>query len=331
MLTAILAIVLFVILIFPHELGHFIVAKAVGVKVNEFAFGMGPAIWKKQKGETLYAIRIFPIGGYCAMEGENEESDNDRAFNNKLGWAKILVLVAGSAMNVLIAVVILSIMVGIVGSPTTTISKVQASSPAYTAGIQSGDEITAVNGTAVKSWNNLSTLIQNNKKAKEITVKRDGQTMTFTVTPEKTEGRYIIGITPTMKHNAFTAVKNGCISSWQMTKTMFVSLKQLFTGQVSTKNLQGPVGIVSMVHQSESYGLYYFFYLLAFISLNLAIINMLPLPALDGGRIVFVIIRAVTGKMITDEIEGRVHAIGLMLLLGLMVYVTWNDIVRLFT
>lgn len=331
MLTAILAIVLFVILIFPHELGHFIVAKAVGVKVNEFAFGMGPAIWKKQKGETLYAIRIFPIGGYCAMEGENEESDNERAFNNKPGWAKIAVLIAGSAMNVLIAVVILTIMIGVIGSPTTTIDKVQKNSPAYTAGIEKGDTITAINGTKVNTWNSLSTLIQKSSKAMTVTVSRSGSTMDISVTPTKSNGRYIIGITPTARHNALTAVKNGLISTGQMTKTMFKGLKQLFTGQVSAKNLQGPVGIVTMVHQSESYGIYYFFYLLAFISINLAVINMLPLPALDGGRIVFVIIRAVTGKMITDEMEGRVHAIGLMLLLGLMVYVTWNDIVRLFT
>jgi regulator of sigma E protease len=133
-----------------------------------------------------------------------------------------------------------------------------------------------------------------------------------------------------MDHSPVLAVKNGVISTGQMTVTMFKSLKMIFTGKVGMNDLQGPVGIVSLVHQSESYGLYYFFYLLAFISINLAIINMLPLPALDGGRIIFVIIRAITGKVITDKMEGNVHAAGMLLLLALMLFVTWNDIVRLF-
>mgnify|MGYP001190367438 CR=1 FL=1 len=331
MLTAILAVVLFVILIFPHELGHFIAAKSVGVKVNEFAFGMGPALWKKQKGETLYAIRLFPIGGYCAMEGENEESDNDRAFNNKPGWAKILVLVAGSMMNVIIAVVILSIMMGVIGNPSTTIDKVQAASPAYTAGMEKGDVITAIDGTAIKNWSDISTLIQKNRDGMTVTVNRSGKTVDLRMTPEKSQGRYIVGITPTMNHNPLLAVKNGAVTSWKMLGTMYVSLKELFSGQVSAKNLQGPVGIVTMVHQSESYGLYYFFYLLSFISINLAVINMLPLPALDGGRILFVIIRKITGRMISDKMEANVHAAGMILLLTLMVFVTWNDIGRLFS
>lgn len=330
MLTAILAIFLFVIMIFPHELGHFIVAKAVGVKVNEFAFGMGPAIWKKQKGETLYAIRIFPIGGYCAMEGENEDSDHERAFNNKSGKAKIAVLLAGSVMNVLIAILVMIILMGVIGSPTTTIDKVQSGSPAYTAGIQAGDTIMAVDSTKVEKWNDLSTLISKNTKGMTITVDRNGVTKDLKVIPVKSDGRYIVGVTPAVSHNAFTAVKNGLISTWNMTKTMFVALQQLFSGQVAVKNLSGPVGIVSLVHQSESYGLYSFFYLLAFISINLAVINLLPLPALDGGRIIFVIIRAITGKKITDKMEASVHAAGMILLLGLMVFVTWNDIVRLF-
>ena len=330
MLTAILAVFLFVIMIFPHELGHFVVAKAVGVKVNEFAFGMGPAIWKKQKGETLYAIRIFPIGGYCLMEGENEESDNERAFNNKSGKAKIAVLLAGSVMNVLIAILVMIILMGVIGSPTTTIAKVESGSPAYTAGIQKGDTIVAVNSSKVKEWNDLSTLISKNTKGMTITVNRNGADRELQVTPVKSDGRYIVGVTPAVSHNAFTAVKNGIISTVTMTRTMFISLQQLFSGQVAAKNLSGPVGIVSLVHQSELYGLYYFFYLLAFISINLAVINMLPLPALDGGRIVFVIIRAITGKKITDSMEATVHAAGMILLLGLMVFVTWNDIVRLF-
>ena len=155
-MTVIYAIILFVLLIFPHELGHFIVAKAVGVKVNEFAFGMGPALFKRQKGETLYAVRLIPIGGYCAMEGENEESDDSRSFNNKPGWAKISVLLAGSAMNVLIAVLTLSILMGVIGSATTAVDQVQADSPAYRAGLEKGDKIIAVDGEEIDSWQELT-------------------------------------------------------------------------------------------------------------------------------------------------------------------------------
>ena len=140
MLTVILALVLFLFLIFPHELGHFMMARAVGVKVNEFAFGMGPAVWQKQGKETLYSIRIFPVGGFCAMEGENEESDQEGAFNNKPWWAKILVLIAGAAMNVLIAAVVMSVIILISGTATTTVDKVENGSPAQIAGLKQGDK-----------------------------------------------------------------------------------------------------------------------------------------------------------------------------------------------
>ena len=142
--TAILAIILFCVMIFPHELGHYISAKRLGVKVNEFAFGMGPVIWKKQKGETLHSIRLFPIGGFCSMEGEDEDSDEPRAFNNKKPWQKIIILAAGSFMNVLCAILIMSIVVGVLGFTTTTIDAVSEGSPAETAGIMAGDEITAI-------------------------------------------------------------------------------------------------------------------------------------------------------------------------------------------
>ncbi len=171
-MTVIYAIILFVLLIFPHELGHFIVAKAVGVKVNEFAFGMGPALFKRQKGETLYAVRLIPIGGYCAMEGENEESDDSRSFNNKPGWAKISVLLAGSAMNVLIAVLTLSILMGVIGSATTAVDQVQADSPAYRAGLEKGDKIIAVDGEEIDSWQELTEVIGGSSQTRSVTFER---------------------------------------------------------------------------------------------------------------------------------------------------------------
>ena len=331
-MTAIYAIILFVLLIFPHELGHFVVAKAVGVKVNEFAFGMGPALFQREKGETLYSIRLIPVGGYCAMEGENEESDNPRSFNNKPGWAKISVLVAGAAMNVAIAILVLSIISGISGSATTTIDTVDAGSPAYTAGVQAGDEVLYVNDTEIKEWSDLSPSIISDEEI-QLTVGRDGKEITMPVKPVLTEdgSRYVIGIMCELSHSPVKALENGVKSTWAMTVLMAESIVMLITGDVPASEIAGPVGIVSMVGDTASYGIYYFASLVALMSINLAMLNLLPLPALDGGRILFVIIRKITGKMITDDLEGKIHTIGMMLLLGLMVFATWNDIMRLFT
>ena len=331
-MTAVYAIVLFVLLIFPHELGHFIVAKAVGVKVNEFAFGMGPALFQREKGETLYSIRLIPIGGYCAMEGENEESDNPRSFNNKPGWAKISVLVAGAGMNVLIAILALTIVSGIVGNPTTTLEQVEKGSPAYEAGIQAGDKILTINGTVIEEWSDVSPAIGGEGVPVTITYERKGQENTATVTPKEAEdGRYIIGITAEVSHNPATAVVNGVKSTWNMTMMMFQSLYMLISGDVPASDIAGPVGIVTMVSDTTNYGWYYFVSLVALMSINLAIINLLPFPALDGGRILFVLIRKITGKMISDDLEGKIHMIGMFLLFALMIFATWNDIARLFT
>lgn len=331
-MTAIYAIVLFVLLIFPHELGHFIVAKAVGVKVNEFAFGMGPALFQREKGETLYSIRLIPIGGYCAMEGENEESDNPRSFNNKPGWAKISVLVAGAAMNVLIAILALTIVAGVAGSATTTIDAVDEGGPAYVAGIQAGDKVLYMNDTQIKDWSQVGATIAESPEKVAVTVERNGEELTVDAIPKQAEdGRYVIGITAKVSHDPAQALVNGVKSTWNMTIMMFQSLYMLISGDVPASDIAGPVGIVSMVSDTTSYGWYYFVSLVALMSINLAIINLLPFPALDGGRILFVLIRKITGKMISDDLEGKIHMIGMVLLLVLMIFATGNDIVRLFT
>ncbi|HIU27166.1 MAG TPA: RIP metalloprotease RseP [Candidatus Fimisoma avicola] len=330
--TAILAIILFCVMIFPHELGHYIAAKRLGVKVNEFAFGMGPVIWKKQKGETLHSIRLFPIGGFCSMEGEDEDSDEPRAFNNKKPWQKIIILAAGSFMNVLCAILIMSIVVGVLGFTTTTIDTVSEGSPAETAGIMAGDEITAIDGQPIEAWTDVSAAIASAEGGQIImTVQRDGRTLEAAVTPEQTQdGAYLIGITSRVSHNPFRAVAEGAKSTWNITASMFQTLSQLFTGQLGADSLSGPVGMVQMVSQTTQYGWWYYGFLTALICINLAIINMLPLPALDGGRIIFVIISMITGRPVSQKVEGTVHFVGIMLLFGLMAYVTFNDITRIF-
>lgn len=330
-MTIIYAILIFCFLIFVHELGHFVAAKACGVKVNEFSIGMGPAILKKQKGETLYAVRAFPIGGFCAMEGEDEDSDDERAFNKKPSWQKAIVLAAGSFMNLLTAVVLMIIIALWIGQPTTIIEKVADGSPAYEAGIQTGDEIIAVNNKNTNDWNDvLNNIGQSKEKTAEITVLRDGQKILLTsaVIYDKEAGRFKIGITPRLERNFADSISNGLKNTGNLTVMMFDVLKKLFTGEVSAKELSGPVGIVYVVNGTAKAGVIYVIYLAALLSLNLAIMNMLPFPALDGGRLLFILIRKITGKRVTDEMEGKVHFIGILLLMVLMIYVTWNDIIK---
>ncbi len=327
-MTLVYAIIMFCILIFIHEFGHFVVAKACGVKVNEFALGMGPAIFKKQKGETLYALRAIPIGGYCAMEGEDEESEDERAFNNKKAWQKSLIVVAGAAMNFLLCVVILIGITIYSGAPTTTIGELTPDGTARAAGLKVGDEIVRIDDTDIDEWTDITAAIGDSTDKVTLKIIRDGQELMITSEIMEQDGRLVIGILPERDHGLLLGIKNGIKSTKTMTVTMVDTFRMLFTGEVSVKELSGPVGIVYVVNDTAKMGVLYLFYLTALISLNLAIVNMLPLPALDGGRLLMIIIRKITGKAITDEMEGKVHFIGIMLLFALMIYVTWNDILR---
>jgi len=328
--TILYALLMFSILIFVHEFGHFISAKSFGIKVNKFALGMGPVLLKKQKGDTEYSLRLFPIGGFCAMEGEDEESDDDRAFNNKKAWQKIIVVCAGSFMNLILAIILMIIVMFYVGSATTILDEVVVDSPAMVAGLQSGDEIIALDGEPVKDWRDITDYLSSStEKTVTVTVSRDGQELILTSAfTESTDGRQTIGIVPKLERNPASAVGDGFIATYNMGKMMLDVIRQLFTGDVSIKELSGPVGIVYMTGVTVQAGFVNFVYFMALLSLNLAIINMLPLPALDGGRLLFIIARKITGKSITDDMEGKIHFIGIMLLFGLMIYITWNDIIR---
>ena len=346
MKTAVLAVLMFLVMIFPHELGHFIAARKNNVQVNEFSFGMGPAIWKRQKGETLYAIRLFPIGGYCAMEGEDGSEDesgeeggvtepkeyNPRAFNNKKPWQKIIILAAGSAMNVFCAFLILTLLATYIGFTTNVIDMVVEDSPAYTAGIEAGDEIVSIDDESVSQWDQVVQAVQGSS-GNEMTVGviRNGEQVEVLLTPEFNEERntYVIGAQCRVSHNPVKAVGYGARGTVRMFGIMIDSLKMILSGGASLEDISGPVGMVQMVGETSSQGLWSYGFLVALICVNLAVINMLPLPALDGGRILIVIFSWITGKAVSPKVEGMIHAVGIVLLLGLAVLVTFSDIGKL--
>ena len=315
-MTIIYALLIICVLIFFHELGHFMAAKACGVKVNEFAIGMGPKVLKKQKGETLYSIRAFPLGGFCAMEGEDEDSQDERAFNRKSVWKKAIIIVAGAAMNLIIAIILMIAVNYMNGVPTTTISQVEENSPAYTAGIQKGDKILSINDKKINSWDDVQA-VKNAVNTRELNIKvqRKDTELNIKTTLKENDRNKIIGIVPVSEKNIVKAIANGPSATWNMAKSMYSGLYSLITGKVSAKELSGPVGIVYLINKGISRGFATVLYLTSLISLNLAIINMLPLPALDGGRLLMVIIRRLTGKAISSKVL-------------LTIYVTWNDIVR---
>lgn len=330
-MTLIYAVLIFCLLIFVHEFGHFITAKACGIQVNEFAIGMGPAIHSWERGETKYSIRVFPIGGFCAMEGEDEDSENPRAFNNQPAWQRAIVLVAGALMNFVTCIVLLIVVYLVIGAATTTIGAVDPDSPAQAAGIQAGDVLVSIDGHDIKEWEAVSPALPQDKDAVvDVVVKRDGEEITLTSGVEYSEEsqRYVLGIRTKISHNPGYAVIHGITGTGTMTIMMYKLLKQLFTGEASTKDMSGPVGIIYIVNDSAQHGFINVVYLAALLSLNLAVINLLPFPALDGGRLLFLVIRKITGKRVTDEMEGRFHFAGMMLLLLLMVYVTFNDVIR---
>lgn len=338
-LTIVFAVLMFSLIIFVHEFGHFITARLFGVKVHEFAIGMGPTIFSKQKGATKYSVRAIPMGGFCSMEGEDCKSDDEGSFSSKPWYARLIILAAGAGMNVVLGFVICLIFVaatssgGIVG---TTVDTVMEQSELHDF-LREGDKIVSVNGTKIHIKRDIDFAMQQNGADKfDIVIKRDGKLLSGTFSPYKTQytdrtPAYLIGFTP--KINAATpvsVVKEAFFQTVWMSKLVFVSLGMLLQGQAKVSEVSGPVGVVGAMNTTaQTGGFIGLIYLAAFISVNIGLMNLLPIPALDGGRIFFVLIEAVRRKPIPPEKEGIVHFIGLVLLMGVMLFATWNDIIRL--
>ncbi len=342
--TIIFAILFFSLIIFVHELGHFVTARLFKVKVHEFALGMGPKIFSKVKGETRYSLRAIPIGGFCSMEGEDAHSDDEGSFSRKPWHAKLVVLAAGAAMNVVLGFVVCTLFVGIstasTGVSTVTVDKVMETADAAEF-LKPGDRIVEINGTRVNIRRDIDfAMQQSGGKESRITVVRDGQKVSGTFEPyvaQYADGTpaYLVGFNPKIeKANVFNVVRESFFQTVWMGKLVFVSLGMLISGEASVGEVSGPVGVVGAMNDAAQMGGMLGFlnllYLAAFISVNIGIMNLLPIPALDGGRILFVVIEAIRRKPIPPEKEGVVHFIGLVLLMGVMVFATWNDIMKLF-
>lgn len=336
--TTIAAIIIFAVLIFVHEAGHFIAAKASGVKVNEFAVGMGPKLWKKQKGETLYSVRAIPIGGFCAMEGEDEETDDERSFSNKKPWKRMIILVAGAAMNILLGFVLLLIVCGISeGFVKPQIDKITQGSAAETAGLREGDSIIRANGRKINIVEDFYWEIDNNKNSDgtiELVVKNDGEKRDISVTPEEKDGKRTYGMLLDVEKNSFlNTLKNAYYKTAFYSRVVIDSLFNMIRGRIPLSNVSGPVGIVHEignaveVAQTTGFeGIIRLIGLAVLLTVNLGVFNLLPLPALDGGRILFVLIEMIRRKPIPKEKEAVVHFIGIVLLLGLSVIIAFKDI-----
>ena len=345
----ILAIIFFGVLIAIHEFGHFSAAKLLGVKVNEFAIGMGPAIFKKQKGETLYSLRCLPIGGYCAMEGEDEDTGDPRSFTIQPGWKKFIILVAGSLMNFLLGLlIVLIIYSSVAGFYSPVIAGFVDGCP-YEGenALQVGDEIYKIDGRRIYFASNVSTILSRGGETHDLVVIRNGEKVElddFALTPREYEGYSspMYGFSFGVEEATFwNTVKYSWYNTLDFVRTVWFALSDLVAGAVGVDELSGPVGIVSLINdvgqsaETAKMAISDIAYLGAFIAVNIAVMNLLPLPALDGGRVFFLllngVVHLVSRRRIPAKYEGYVHAAGMVLLLGLSAYVMYNDIARLIT
>ena len=331
MLTAIAAIFVFLLVVVIHEGGHFSVAKLVGIKVNEFAIGMGPKLFQKRKGETVYTIRALPIGGYVKMEGEDEDSDDPRGFSKVSVWSRIAVVSAGAIMNFVLAIVVLSIVAFSLGLPTTTIEEVLVDSPAMEYGVLPSDKILSIDGVEINEWNEIVDTINSSETSKmlNIDVLRDGEIISLQVKPVLDDERVVIGIVPRSEKSFFKSIEAGFKDTWHFLKLMFNFIAMLFQGKVSTNDLAGPIGVINEIGNQAKVGFLNLLYILGFISVNLGFFNLLPIPALDGSRIVFLLIEAIRGKPVDPKKEGFIHFLGFIFLISLMLLVTYKDLIRI--
>lgn len=350
-MSVILNIILFVlilgVIVFIHEFGHFIFAKLNGVYVYEFAIGMGPKLFSKKGKETEYTLRAIPIGGFCQLAGEDLDEDDakkvpkNKRLQSKKVWQRFLIMFFGAGNNFISAILILFFIALVWGGSTMspTITQVTEDYPAYEAGMQDGDVIKEINGHKIKTSDDISlylAIADPTEKSTFVVEKENGYEVTYKFKAKKvkkdgeTSYVYGIGMQQEKTKGFVNAIKYTVKKTGSIFKQMAITVGYLFTGGIKLNQLSGPVGIYSIVGETSKAGISNVLYLVAFLSINVGFINLLPLPAFDGGHILFLIIEAIKGSPVKPELEEKIHGIGMLLLLLLMVIITINDIINLF-
>lgn len=379
-ITIIIALIVFAVMIFVHEFGHFITAKIFGIKVNEFAIGMGPAVFKKRGGETLYSVRALPIGGFCAFEGETDDSSDPRAFNNAAWYKRFVVCVAGAFFNLLLGFIILIVLVSSKSTHyTPRISGFVENSYMADSVFEEGDVIKSIDNTNINIFEDIELYLAFNVKDSapvKISAERDGKIISAEIVPsvrtltyeyhedyvavtsiingapaeknyvsynakrevyenligttETTTG-YLLGFEATEVPSTFKSViHDSFYKLFYNVKLVYISLFELIRGNVGTDEISGPIGIVSVIGQSSKLGLNRLLTLVALLTVNLGIMNLLPIPALDGCKALVILVEAVIKKRLPPKKEAVINFIGFALLILLMIFATYNDIVRIF-
>lgn len=346
-ITLILFILILGSIVFIHEFGHFMMAKLNGVYVYEFAIGMGPKLWSKKGKETEYTLRAIPIGGFCMMAGEDLEEDDlkdvpkDKRLQTKKPWQRFLIMFFGAGNNFICAILLL-FLIGLIWGGTSmepVVTSVLKNSAAETSGIEAGDRILEINGHSISTTDDISLYlaVADPEEASDIKVEKENEKVkTYSVQPKKkkVDGevtyQYGIGMQQEVEKGILPALEFTGKKTVSIFKQMAVTVGYLFTGGISISQLSGPVGIFSVVGDQSAAGIMNILYLVAFLSINVGFINLLPLPAFDGGHILFIIIEKIKGSPVKPETENMIHTIGLFLLMILMVVITFNDILRLF-
>ena len=334
-------------IVFVHEFGHFMMAKLTGVYVYEFAIGMGPKLWSKKGKETEYTLRAIPIGGFCMMAGEDLEDDDlkkvpkNKRLQSKKPWQRFLIMFFGAGNNFIFAILLL-FAIGLIwggSSMEPVVTSVLKNSAAANSGIEAGDRILEINGHSISTTDDISLYlaVADPEEASDIKVEKENDSVkTYSVQPKKkkvdgqTTYQYGIGMHQEVEHGFLAAIQFTYKKTISIFKQMAVTVGYLFTGGISISQLSGPVGIFSIVGDQSSAGIMNIIYLVAFLSINVGFINLLPIHAFDGGHILFIIIEKIKGSPVNPETENKIHTIGLFLLMLLMVVITFNDILRLF-
>lgn len=344
-MTIILFILILGVIIFVHELGHFLFAKLTGVYVYEFSLGMGPKLFSKKTKETEYCIRAIPIGGFVQLAGEEIDDDKkipkSKKLYSKTVWQRFLVMFFGAGFNFLFAILLLFLIGLFCGAPNykPIITSVEANYPAEVAGIAKGDKILSINNHKIITMDDVALYltIAKTDEATNIEIEKPSGTIrNYNIYPKKETVKktvkYVYGISTSGKkqYGIINAVKYTYFKTGSLFRQMAATIGSLFTGGIKVNQLSGPVGIYSIVDQQSKYGFANILYLIAFLSINVGFINLLPLPAFDGGHILFLIIEKIKGSPVKPTTENMIHTVGLFLLMALMVYITFNDIIKLF-